>query len=226
MHSAIALAAALACALLSNVAFRARNIAGTSDKFKLPFTPAPAAFSMWFVIYASLGIYVAARLVRDEDALHVSNALTAAALLCTAGWLPAFTSTANMGVDVAAALLLASTFLSVAAVHALPGKELRDAWMVGTAHVPLSLFAGWLTLACALSVGFSLERRNVRVPPATVIGVAGLVGACTVAFKLPMYALPAVWGLAFAPVTASNLSAIAVLLGASTAAAARVVFAV
>ena len=236
MPRRIATLAALAFALgapasqaLLGWGLSAQEFSGSGDD---TLRAASYAFSIWGVIYAGLGAYaVYQALPRNADR----------PLVVAVGW-PAVVAIAGCGAWICASALDARTatvaiiVISAAAItgalvgamRRLPTVEMRDRLFV---LWPLSLLAGWLTIASALNILTVLTAEGMLEGVAKAAAFTGLVAVLIVALavlrvrRMAVYGIPIAWGLvavwvaerAAKPDVAAFAMGAAVLVGAYAA---------
>lgn len=197
---ALGIAAGLGLAILGSWGMR-------FDFPRPDFQPKNAAFGIWGVIYAALGVTIAASLLgHGSDAVA---ALVCASLVCCGVWARVVQSRR----------VLAAVFICAAAALAIAATALARVTDVGSLAIATGpgLLAGWLSLAAVLGVVLAVGKSArtskltpwLLVPPVTAALVAG-VGAGNAA---PAAAV--LWAAAFSPRTGPTLAlAILGLLGA------------
>lgn len=164
------------------------------------------AFSIWGLIYLSLLVYAVRQALPQTGESEPINRLgwpSAAAFFGIGLWVVASAldwEAATVVIIFAALLALAiSLALCAPMLRALPRGD-RDRWMT---LWPLSLLAGWLTVAAPVNL-ITVATGNGALPgglPATgwamlaiaVVAVVGLV--MTHRLRVLAYALPIAWGL-------------------------------
>lgn len=192
-----------------------------SDQTPTLIVAAGYAFAVWgliFLLDMVFGIWQARPRQADNPALARVRPLAAAGFLLTAAWMPIFSQQLfwlALGVIwTALACLLASAILLARA----PTRPGQTAW----AKIPLSLHAGWLSLAAFLNTAQALVVAGVipaeRQLPATLWlygAAAALLLAANTAMRGSLaYAAIALWGL----VAVYREQAVSPLAGAQTAA--------
>lgn len=162
---------------------------------------APYAFSIWSVIYAGLIAYaVWQALPRDAgDPLLAQIASPSIVAISGCGlWIIA--SSADWKWASVAIIVVSAATLTLALIRLVPARaalsERLFVWW------PLSLLAGWLTIASAINVLTVLTATGlIGGTSAVIAGYIG-VGAVVVialmvlhAARLPVYGVPIAWGL-------------------------------
>lgn len=159
------------------------------------------AFSIWSLIYLWLIAYAVYRLL-PASRNQIDNALAPSAFIAIAGcgvWIIA--SSADWKLATVAIIAVSAGVLVQALVKARVEDASRvQAWLI---VAPLSLLAGWLTIATAINAltvatAFGL-LAGVAAPMAASIGIVLVaIAAIAVARRagLFIYALPIAWGLA------------------------------
>lgn len=188
------------------------------------------AFSIWSVIYLGLIAYaVWQALPRHRDDARLS-AIAPGALVAILGcglWIIAAAldlKWASVGIIVISAAALVSGLLR----HAPGRAAFKDRLLVWW---PLSLLAGWLTIASAINILTVLTAVGVldgveRLAAFVGVGVVALVAVAVLrAGRVPVYGVPIAWGLvavwvaekAGKPDVAAAALAAAVVVGAYAA---------
>lgn len=199
----IGLLAAAGFAIASPIVQALWNIGLSPAEFARPgaetLRAAGYAFSIWGVIYAgiaALAVYQALPRQRDDALLSVIAGPAAVAMAGTGLWIWASALDArwaSVAIIVAAAATLSLGLLRAPAPRTL--AERTFVWW------PLSLLAGWLTLASALNIltVLTMEGRLDGVQRAAAFTgiVAVLIVALFILRKLPVaaYGVPFAWGL-------------------------------
>lgn len=155
--------------------------------------PAGYAFSIWGLIYAWLIVHAAFGLLRRRadqafaavrPSLMLSLALGTIWLALASGW------------PLAAMAVIA--VMAVATIYSfLRADPVQDRWMLSS---PLSIYAGWLTAATAVSAGVLLAGYgwlDNQTTAFAMIGTATLVGLMVQALRplAPGYGATLVWAL-------------------------------
>jgi len=176
----------------------AKEFAGQGDT---TLRAAPYAFSIWSVIYAGLIAYaVWQALPRNADDRRLDAIAWPAALAIAGcgGWIIASSADwkwTSVAVIVASAGVLIAGLLSTPRDGTGGWKDRVLVW------IPLSLLAGWLSIASALNVLTVLTAKGMLAGAATAAAVAGLVAVLVVALavlrasRLAAYGVPIAWGL-------------------------------
>ena len=164
------------------------------------------AFSLWGVIYLGLLVYAVRQALPqtgESDILRRLGWPSVVALLGIGWWIVAAAADWEWAtvvlIFVSAAALVAPLFANAATIRALPRGD-RDRWMT---VLPLSLLAGWLTIAAPLNL-ITVLTGNGQLPellPPTgwallagaVVTGLGLFGAWRM--RVLSYPLPIAWGL-------------------------------
>lgn len=192
------------------------------------------AFSIWGIIYLGLLAYAVRQALPqtgESPLIHRLGWPSAAALLGIGWWIVAAAIDWEIGTILlifgSAIVLIVPLLLNAATVRALPRWD-RDRWLVAW---PLSLLAGWLTIAAPVNL-LTVLTGNGDLPAAlsptlwailAVVVVSVLALVITAQLRIPAYALPIAWGLigAFAAEQSRNptlafaalAAAIAVIVG-------------
>lgn len=164
------------------------------------------AFAIWGVIYAGLAVYAIRQVLPqtgESDAIHRFGWPSVAALLGIGFWIVA----AAFDWEWATVVLIFGSLLALliplvsysGMIRALPRGD-RDRWMT---IWPLSLLAGWLTVAAPLNL-ITVLTGNGQIPTGgtgtmiamgavVIVGIVAL--AVTHRLRILAYALPIAWGL-------------------------------
>ncbi|KMK66787.1 hypothetical protein [Puniceibacterium sp. IMCC21224] len=169
----------------------------TADQFPIPQVDAPVqpagyAFAIWGLIYAWLIAgtgFGLLRRVADPDWAAMRPPL-ALSLLIGATWLPV-----AMMSPLWATLLI--WIMLAAALLALFRCGDTDRWWQ---QFPVAIYAGWLTVACAVSLGLLLAGFGLmtQTPAALLALLLGLGVALVVQYRLhraPEYGMTVIWAL-------------------------------
>lgn len=167
-----AVQAAIVLSIVSNC-ISGRGIGNVSCKYTLSFSPRNRAFAIWIVIYAqaiffTLAQQVAQLLGEDIFAKEQTLLFYALAWAMAALWTPVFGQGTKVGLAIASSLLIAScAYATLAITTENPwgaDKPYTTHWIIG---LPLSLLAGWVFVAAALSFGiaWTANRAGHQLSP-------------------------------------------------------------
>ncbi len=158
------------------------------------------AFSIWGVIYGGLlayAVYQALPSTGEKPGLRLLGWPSVVAMLGCGFWLIAAAydiKWATVGIIVASALVLC-----IPLIRRYPVQTTRDFWLIAA---PLSMLAGWLTIASALNSLTVLTSFAVIAPetaPAWAAGgimlVVAVGGWVSTVSRNWVYPLPIAWGL-------------------------------
>jgi len=161
------------------------------------------AFSIWSVIYAGLVAFAVYQALPRQRADPLIQALAAPALVAIVGtglwiWASAFNARwASVAIIVVSAAALTWGLLRAPARNAAPSLQTR-----GFVWWPLSLLAGWLTIASAINILTVLTAEGlIGSPAARPAAVAGVLAVAAIALavmrarRLAVYGVPIAWGL-------------------------------
>lgn len=159
------------------------------------------AFAIWSVIYAGLIAYAgyqARPQAADSPTLRSLAWPSAVAVAGCAAWIVAAAMDwkwVSLGVIAISASVLVSGLMAASKHQAGRGETIFVLW-------PLSLLAGWLTIAAAINVLTVLTAEHlIGGPTAHLAGLAGIIlvvaigTAITARYRLQVYSLPIAWGL-------------------------------
>ncbi|MFT3724770.1 MAG: hypothetical protein QM773_14450 [Hyphomonadaceae bacterium] len=159
------------------------------------------AFAIWTLIYAWLVGYAAYQALpstRETPGLRMLGLPSVVAMAGCGLWLIAQSQNAKWAT--VAIIVLSAAVLYVPLLQRYPVQHRIEYWLVAA---PLSLLAGWLTVASAINALTVLTGLGVITPqsaPAWAAGGIVLVvmaaGALTLRSKNWIYPLPVAWGLA------------------------------
>jgi benzodiazapine receptor len=165
-----------------------RTTGEISDRFQVYFVPAGYVFSIWGLIYLALvafAVYQALPAQRDNPRLRRIGTLFALSCLANVAWLflwhyEVFSLTLVAMVALLLSLIAIYLRLEIGRAHASAAER----WL---AHVPFSIYLGWVTVATIANVTSVLDYANwngwgIRPEAWTVImlvagtGIAAAVG--------------------------------------------------
>jgi len=160
-----------------------------SDRFQVYFVPAGYVFSIWGLIYLALvafAVYQALPAQRDNPRLRRIGTLFALSCLANVAWLflwhyEVFPLTLVAMVALLLSLIAIYLRLEIGRAHVSAAEK----WL---AHVPFSIYLGWVTVATIANVTSVLDYANwggwgIRPEAWTVIMlVAGTAIAAAVGF--------------------------------------------
>ena len=164
------------------------------------------AFAIWGVIYLALLIYAVRQVLPqtgESDLIHRLGWPSVAALLGIGWWIVA----AAFDWEIATIVLIFGSLLvllvpllaNASTIRALPRAD-RDRWMTVW---PLSLLAGWLSIAAPLNL-LTVVTGNGQLPGAlpptawailALVVVALVAVAVTARLRILAFAIPVSWGL-------------------------------
>lgn len=158
------------------------------------------AFSIWSVIYLGLlayAVYQALPATKETPGLRLLGWPSVIAMAGCGAWLIA----AAMDAKWATVAIIAGSALAlcVPLVKRYPVQGAKDFWMVAA---PVSLLAGWLTVASAINVLTVLTSSGVIQPETAdawaasgIVTVLAIGIGITTASRNLVYPLPIAWGL-------------------------------
>lgn len=173
------------------------SIGTMSARYQTPFTPAPYAFAIWGLIYASLIVYCVAQLLPSRRSATVFDRLApwviASNLLCAA-WVLVF----RYGLlGVSTGIIVATLVAALAAFLVASGAVKRGGHRF-VLTVPFALLLGWLCVATIANVallltahGWSGGRLGAQGWTVTMLAVAVVI-ACAVGVGFRQFIVPAV----------------------------------
>jgi hypothetical protein len=165
-----------------------------------PAAPPGAAFAIWAVLFPAVlayAAYQAAPSRADDRLLRRVGWLTAAALALTTSWV---LWSVLAGIPPAGDVVFAAS--SLACYLTALGRAAGSASGTRYVTIPVSLMAGWLTVALGVNVSALLVSPPVGLPPLPVaLLVISSAGAAGVIVPRLLgcgywYALPIAWGVA------------------------------
>jgi hypothetical protein len=158
------------------------------------------AFSIWGLIYAGLiayAVYQALPSTKEMPGMRMLGWPSVVAMAGCGAWLIAATYDAKWAT--VAIILLSAAALCVPLARRYPVQHRIEYWLVA---VPLSMLAGWLTVASAINVLTVLTSIGVIEPASAPTWAAGGIvlvvvigGGLALASKNWIYPLPIAWGL-------------------------------
>ncbi|WP_421932030.1 hypothetical protein [Phenylobacterium sp.] len=181
-----------------HIGLSAAEFAGQGDQ---TLRAAGYAFSIWGLIYLGLAAYALYQLtVAPETPILQALAWPSAVAIAGCGaWILASAFNAQW-LSVAIIVISAATLIAgLARARAqAPLPAVRDRLLIVW---PLSLLAGWLTIASAINILTVLTAQGVIGPDLTwaVLGIAAVLltgGAVGWRLASPVYLAPIIWGLA------------------------------
>lgn len=159
------------------------------------------AFSIWSLIYLGLlayAIYQALPSTREMPGLKLLGWPSVAAMLGCGAWLMAATLDAKWAT--VAIIVASAAVLCVPLAKRYPVQSTAEFWLVAA---PISMLAGWLTVASAINTLTVLTSEGIITPETASVWAAGgilavlFVGAgLSAASKNWVYPLPIAWGFA------------------------------
>jgi hypothetical protein len=159
------------------------------------------AFSIWSVIYAGLlayAVYQALPSTKETPGLRMLGWSSVVAMAGCGAWLIAASLDAKWAT--VAIIVVAALALCVPLAMRYPVQHRIEFWLVAA---PLSLLAGWLTVAAAINLLTVLTSLDViRPETAAVWAASGIVAVVatglgiSITAKNWVYPLPIAWGLA------------------------------
>lgn len=158
------------------------------------------AFSIWSLIYAGLlayAVYQALPSSRESPGLRLLGWPSVAAMLGCGAWLIAASLDAKWAT--VAIIVGSAAALCVPLAKRYPVQEAADFWLVAA---PLSMLAGWLTIASAINALTVLTSEGLITPDSAPAWAGGgiviatlVVSALSAASRNWVYPLPVAWGL-------------------------------
>lgn len=158
------------------------------------------AFGIWTPIYAGLLAYAAFQILPstpESPGLRLLGWPSVVAMLGCATWLVAATYDAKWAT--VAIILLSALVLSIPLAKRFPVQRPADFWFV---CAPLSLLAGWLTIAAAINALTVLTATGIIDADAAPIWATGGIAVVALAglglsagSRNWIYPLPIAWGL-------------------------------
>ena len=158
------------------------------------------AFSIWGLIYAGLlayAVYQALPATKETPGLRLLGWPSAIAMTGCGAWLIAAAMDAKWAT--VAIISGSALVLCVPLVKRYPVQDTKDFWLVAA---PVSLLAGWLTVASAINVLTVLTSFGVIQPDLAdawaaggIVTVLAIGVGITAAARNWLYPLPIAWGL-------------------------------
>jgi len=148
-----------------------RNVGESACAWRLAYSPHSRAFGIWCVIYLSTVGSIAVQLVDGFGPVTYAaepwtNYLIAWSWILCGLWSIAFSNAesrdAKAGLGLAAFILASATITALGAVAIECSWRTQDPWRLIAVGVPYSIFAGWLSLACVLSIGIFIRSLTYR----------------------------------------------------------------
>ena len=181
-----------------------RSVGTVAQELSSPIQPAPAAFSIWGLIYLGVLVLAVRQVLPGEPAREVHREtgwwLVAAAVL-NAGWILSFSAGAVLLAEVVIVALLVALAVVLARLAQRPAVGWADRLAL---HAPVALYAGWVSVATV--VGTAATGVDLGLPGSggvaatlavvmilvTAVIAAGVVG---VGPAVVAYAAAVVWAL-------------------------------
>ncbi len=198
--------------LVSKKMLNSKDVGEVSAAYESLFTPAGISFSIWGIIYITLGILCLYHIViaYKHDRQHPANTelmqmngLFILVNLCSAGWLVAWTREMLL---VSLALIFLQ-LLCLVLIHRRLGiyDPLKPAELKTATHFPLSVYLGWISIATIANTasyltaigwdedGFGLSPVQWTI---IMISVAALLSLLMIfRYRNIYFALTIAWGL-------------------------------
>jgi len=159
---------------------------------------APYAFGIWSIIYLGLiafAIYQFRPAIRRSTVMGKVGWPAAGGILGCGLWILASAFNQQW---LSVAIILASAGSLIGGLLCAPGTVSRnELWMIIT---PLTLLAGWLTIASGLNLATVLTAQGV-IAPSVAWAAAAILAVLAAGFLVgrrlftPVYVAPVVWGL-------------------------------
>ena len=187
------------------------------------------AFSIWGVIYAALlayAVYQALPSTKETPGLRMLGWPSVVGMAGCGAWLIAASLDAKWAT--VAIIVAAAAALGVPLVKRYPVRHRLEFWLVAA---PLSMLAGWLTVAAAINLTVLTSFDVIRPETAATWGASGILAVMAIGLGISVtaknwvYPLPIAWGLAAVAVaeqadrpTIAVLAGVAAVVLAATAA--------
>ncbi|WKN31047.1 hypothetical protein PZB74_19030 [Porifericola rhodea] len=182
--------------------FNGQTNGEVSDKYSTLFTPADYAFSIWGLIYLSLGIYVFYQAFWASPSQKVYDNIGKWAIVSfvtTSLWLPAFQYEQIALSNLIMVTILASLIQIVAILQ--KSDEIKPSIKMWV-KVPFGLYLGWISIATIVNLAVLFKYSDLPLLGlsesmwVSVMLAIGLVLASVVSSKSRnlVYALVFVWG--------------------------------
>lgn len=144
--------------LANALPFNGQNTGEISDRFDVYFVPAGYVFSIWGLIFIALAAFAIYQLLpaqRDDDLLRRIEIPYLVASLANPAWLllwhyNQFVLTVPVMLILLAALITVYLRLDIGRRHVSGGEK----WC---AHIPFSLYLGWITVATIANITATLD---------------------------------------------------------------------
>lgn len=192
-----AVATPIVQAITGTIAVGQSNLVNDGDQ---TLRAAGYAFSIWSVLYLGLlayAVYQALPSTKETPGLRALGWPSAIAMAGCGAWLIAAALDAKWAT--VAIIAISALVLIVPLARRYPVQHIAEFWLVAA---PLSLLAGWLTVASALNTLTVLTSYGIITPNAAPAWASGgiLVVVCIGAWlaasaKNWIYPLPISWGL-------------------------------
>ena len=144
------------------------SVGEVAMRYDTPLMPAPAAFSIWSLIYAAF-LALAVRQVlpaqRSRDVHRATGWWLAASGVLNAGWILVYSADAPVLAQSVIVALIVTLAVVLARLTRFAATT-ADRWLL---HGPVALYAGWASVATV--VGAASTGAALGIPSSGVLGV-------------------------------------------------------
>ena len=181
-----------------------------SDKYHTLFTPAAYAFSIWGLIYLSLGAYVLYQAFSAHSKERIYDQLAPwlmINLVANSLWLPVFLHEL-IALSVIFILILLGTLIQLQIILSqdttLPPRERARV------RIPFSLYLGWVSVATITNLAVFIKYSGWQLPSASeptwvvIMMVVGSLLSAVVAYATRDGVLPLVFAWAYAAIAVAS----------------------
>ncbi|MFQ3534457.1 MAG: TspO/MBR family protein [Aggregatilineales bacterium] len=206
-----------------NIALFPRTVAQLGEMYPIYFLPAGYVFAVWGVIYLGLGAFVVyhSRVGRSNPLMQRVGWLFIVTCLANIAWLILFLNE-QFALSTVAMLILLGALISIYQTQRIGLQAVTPTvrWM---AHIPFSIYLGWITVATVANVtyvlfdaqwdGFGISGELwAAVMMAAATFITGLMIVRRSDFA---YALVVIWALIGIIARYPNVTLVALAAGAS-----------
>ncbi|MCE7946051.1 MAG: tryptophan-rich sensory protein [Chloroflexi bacterium CFX4] len=208
-----------------NLTLFPRTVAELGERYPIYFLPSGYVFAIWGVIYIGIGAFV----------VYHSTIGRFNPCMAQVGWLFVLSSLANMvwlvlfldeqfALSTLAMLVLLGSLLRIYLVQEI-GRQPVSAQVRWAAHIPFSIYLGWITVATVANIAYTLFDSgwagfgiSGELWAAIMVAVAALITVLMVVRRRDVaYALVVIWALIGIVVRYPEVATVALAAGLAAA---------